>query len=204
VSRRRGDRPLDPHEQAAWDAVARTVKPIRKPRIAASPAKEAVQRAASAPPRSVPHMAPLDAAAIKPGLLLTRGRFQPAPTPSAADANRDRLDGGWDRRISSGTLIPDATIDLHGHTLSTAHARLMRAIEQALAQDARVLLVIAGKAREHNALMGDRPRGAIRAQLRHWLDASPLAHRIAAVRGAHPRHGGAGALYIVLRRSKNA
>ena len=81
---------------------------------------------------------------------------------------------------------------------------LVDRIEQALAQDARVLLVIAGKAREHNALMGDRPRGAIRAQLRHWLDASPLAHRIAAVRGAHPRHGGAGALYIVLRRSKNA
>ncbi|MDH7976067.1 DNA mismatch repair protein MutS, partial [Sphingomonas sp. AR_OL41] len=27
---------------------------------------------------------------------------------------------------------------------------------------------------------------------------------IAAVRGAHPRHGGAGALYIVLRRPRDA
>jgi len=35
-----------------------------------------------------------------------------------------------------------------------------------------------------------------------WLAAGTHASRIAAVRGAHPRHGGAGALYIVLKRAR--
>jgi DNA-nicking Smr family endonuclease len=33
-----------------------------------------------------------------------------------------------------------------------------------------------------------------------WLAASRHAARIAAVRGAHGKHGGGGGLYIILRR----
>ena len=47
-------------------------------------------------------------------------------------------------------------------------------------------------------------RDAIRAAVADWLAASRFADRIAAVRTAHPRHGGAGALYVVLRRARNA
>ena len=43
----------------------------------------------------------------------------------------------------------------------------------------------------------------IAAAIGDWLAGSRHAGRIAAVRGAHPRHGGAGALYIVLRRNRN-
>ena len=48
---------------------------------------------------------------------------------------------------------------------------------------------------------GER-RGAIRAKLLDWLAASPYADRIAAVRPAQQRHGGSGAVYIVLRRAR--
>jgi DNA-nicking Smr family endonuclease len=44
-------------------------------------------------------------------------------------------------------------------------------------------------------------RGAIRAKLLDWLAASRHADVIAAVRRAHVRHGGEGALYLVLKRS---
>ncbi|MGB5485182.1 Smr/MutS family protein, partial [Parasphingorhabdus sp.] len=40
------------------------------------------------------------------------------------------------------------------------------------------------------------------AAISDWLAASRHASRIAAVRRAHPRHGGAGALYIILRRPR--
>ncbi len=46
-------------------------------------------------------------------------------------------------------------------------------------------------------------RGASRAAGGDWLAASRHADQIAAVRNAHPRHGGAGALYIVLRRRRD-
>ena len=112
------------------------------------------------------------------------------------------LDSHWDRRIRAGALEPDFTLDLHGHTLDTAHTRLMDGLTQARAMDARVVLLIAGKSRpvEH-ADRADR-RGAIRAKVLDWLAASSHAPAIAASRKAPGRHGGEGALYVVLRRTR--
>ncbi len=94
---------------------------------------------------------------------------------------------------------PDASLDLHGHTLASAHALLDRGLERAIGRGDRVLLLVTGKPPRPES---ERPhaRGAIRAAVADWLAASRHADRIAAVRNAHPRHGGAGALYIVLRR----
>ena len=43
-------------------------------------------------------------------------------------------------------------------------------------------------------------RGRIRAAVHDWLAASRHREKIAAVRGAHRRHGGGGSLYVILRR----
>jgi DNA-nicking Smr family endonuclease len=107
------------------------------------------------------------------------------------------LDGGWDKRLSRGLVQPDRVVDLHGHSLATAYDLLDRRLEQAAATGDRVLLLITGKQRA-----GTERRGAIRAAVGDWLAVSRHAGSIAAVRGAHPRHGGAGALYIVLRRKR--
>lgn len=100
-------------------------------------------------------------------------------------------------------MAPDFTLDLHGHTLDTAHARLDHGLTQAIAHGARLVLLVTGRPRpsDDHASRGER-RGAIRAKLLDWLAAGPHASRIAAVRQAHPRHGGAGAVYIVLKRLK--
>ena len=92
------------------------------------------------------------------------------------------------------------SVDLHGHNLATAYALLDGRLEQAILSGARILLLVTGKPPSSP----DRPvaRGAIRAAVGDWLAASRHAGAIAAVRGAHPRHGGEGALYIVLRRSR--
>jgi DNA-nicking Smr family endonuclease len=90
-------------------------------------------------------------------------------------------------------------VDLHGMTLDRAWQTIDRAREQAIARGERVLLLITGHQRS-----GDPPirRGAIRAAVHDWLDASRHAGDIASVRGAHRRHGGGGSLYIVLRRKR--
>jgi DNA-nicking Smr family endonuclease len=107
------------------------------------------------------------------------------------------LDGSWDRVLQRGGVVPDMVIDLHGHTLAAAHAALDHGLERALAQGSRVILLVTGRAPRE----GGR-RGIIHASFRDWLAASRHARRIAAVRPAHPRHGGNGAFYLVLRRSR--
>ena len=109
------------------------------------------------------------------------------------------LDGGWDKRLRSGSVEPDRIVDLHGHSLDRAWEAVDRALDRSIAAGDRVLLLITGHERK-----GEPPleRGRIRAAVHDWLTASRHSSRIAAVRGAHRRHGGGGSLYIILRRNQ--
>ncbi|OYY67615.1 Smr/MutS family protein [Sphingomonas sp. 28-63-12] len=120
----------------------------------------------------------------------------PRPKPGVT------LDGSWDKKLATGIVAPDSAIDLHGHTLDSAHHVLDAGLDRAIRQGDRVLLLITGKPPRPES---ERPhaRGRIRDAVGDWLAASRHAANIAAVRPAHPRHGGAGALYIVLRRPRN-
>ena len=107
------------------------------------------------------------------------------------------LDGGWDKRLKSGSVEPDRILDLHGHNLDQAWEAIDRALENSIARGERVLLLITGHERK-----GEPPvaRGRIRAAVNDWLTISRHSGRIAAVRQAHRRHGGGGSLYLILRR----
>jgi DNA-nicking Smr family endonuclease len=88
---------------------------------------------------------------------------------------------------------------LHGSALSGAYARLDNALELAILQRLKIMLLVTGKVRAHDRASGSG-RGAIASVVRDWLAASRHSGHIAAVRNAHPRHGGDGALYIILKR----
>ncbi|MCD2322471.1 Smr/MutS family protein [Sphingomonas sp. IC-56] len=140
---------------------------------------------------------------VKPAVAL-RAPSAPPPAPLLPSAKQPRpntLDASWDRRLSRGLVAPESSIDLHGHSLASAYDRLDRGLDHAIRRGDRVLLLVTGKPPRPES---ERPhaRGAIRAAVGDWLASSRHADRIAAVRGAHPRHGGAGALYIVLRRPR--
>jgi DNA-nicking Smr family endonuclease len=145
---------------------------------------------AAPPPPPLPEEAPLSFAPP------ARRPVHPPPAPRKGPG--ETLDGSWDRRLSRGLVAPDSTLDLHGRNLATAYDLLDRRLEQAIGAGARLLLLVTGKPPGPE---GPAKRGAIRAAVGDWLHASRHADRIAAVRNAHPRHGGAGALYIVLRRN---
>lgn len=187
----RPPRGLSPAEAALWARVASTIAPLH-------PGKP-VQPVATvtAPPPPPPTPAPR-----------IKGRVPaPMPTllPKAAPArplDHHGLDGSWERKLAKAQLSPDLTLDLHGHSLDAAHARLDAGLAQAVAMGALLLLVITGKPRPVAAADRGEQRGAIRAKLIDWLAAGSHSSRIAAVRPAHQRHGGSGALYVVLRRPR--
>jgi DNA-nicking Smr family endonuclease len=189
-----GQRPvrqLNPDEADLWARVMATVKPLR---AVAAPTRLAPAVVAPPPPK-----------ATKPSKALTRAMASRTPVakpiPAPPPPRQNTLDGSWDKRLTRGIVSPDSSIDLHGHTLSSAHAMLDDGLSRAIARGERVLLLVTGKPPRPES---ERPhaRGAIRAAIADWLAASRHADAIAAVRGAHPRHGGQGALYIVLRRGR--
>ena len=185
----RAPRRLSTAEAALWARLAETVTPLAPPRA------RAIQPAAAPP-------------APAPAPARVKGRVPLAPPPPRAapppphQPERHGLDAGWDRRLAKGLLGADFTLDLHGAGLDAAHARLEHGLALALAQGARLVLLITGRARPQPAADRGHARGAIRAKFVDWLMAGPHAARIAAIRPAHPRHGGAGAVYIVLRRPR--
>lgn len=189
MSRRRGQRELSEEERRAWAHLASTVTPMAgRKRPDAPKIQPAPPSPAPAPARRMKQPRPQRPVA-------------PPPVPVLAESGGG-LDRGWDKKLTRGTVEPDFTLDLHGHGLDAAYRRLDAGLSQAIAQGARVLLVVAGKPRPAHAADRGEKRGAIRAKLLDWIAAGPHASRIAAVRGAHPRHGGRGAVYLILRRTR--
>ncbi len=187
------NRRLSPPERAVWGQVARTVTPI---------AGKVVPDLN--PPRNGEGNHPKGGGGV--GLRIERPIAPSTPatrrSPSPFRGGLGTLDAGWDKRISKGMISPDRTIDLHGETLSTAHARLSFALSDAIACGDRLVLLITGKPARDNPRLPPTSRGVIRASIADWLASSSHASKIAAVRNAHPRHGGAGALYVIIRRAR--
>jgi DNA-nicking Smr family endonuclease len=173
-------RSLNAEEAQLWARVTATIRPLsRDPTEAPPPAPEALAEPA-----------PAKAKAVVPRPVPPPQR--PRPTIGAT------LDGSWDRKLSSGRVEPDRIVDLHGHNLDGAWRAIDVALERAITSGDRVLLLITGHERR-----GEPPveRGRIRAAVHDWLAVSRHAPKIAAVRAAHPRHGGGGSLYLILRRN---
>lgn len=172
-------RSLSPEEAELWARVAATIRPLSREGSGPAPVEAAKQ--------------------VRPGAPLHRlaaTRVPPAPPKPVPIADKT-LDGSWDKRLRSGSVEPDRILDLHGMNLDTAWTAIDRSLEQAIARGDRLVLLITGHYRP-----GEPPvqRGRIRAAVHDWLAASRHAGDIAAVRGAHRRHGGGGSLYLVLRR----
>jgi DNA-nicking Smr family endonuclease len=193
-------RGLSEPEQRAWAHLAWSVTPLAGKVMPGKKAPVVAEKAevlSETPPKPQPKPA-----AKRP--LMRANNPAPARTPTAPAKRRpmasSNLDGSWNRKLKAGQITPDYTLDLHDHNLDRAYDRIMSGLDQARMMGARVVLVVAGRERPVDPADRASRRGAIRAKLLDWLAVSRHADVIAAVRRAHIRHGGEGALYLVLKR----
>jgi DNA-nicking Smr family endonuclease len=106
-------------------------------------------------------------------------------------------------RMKRGKLKPEGKIDLHGLRMDSAHPALVRFVLTAQAQGKRLVLVITGKGKDRDEPGPiPTPRGVLRNQVPQWLSLPPLAQAVLQVSPAHISHGGDGAYYVYLRRSR--
>lgn len=116
------------------------------------------------------------------------------------DPSSRQVDGRTLRRIKQGKIKIDARIDLHGDRFDAARENFRRFIARAAHQGHRCVLVITGKGAPPD---GDQSgRGVIRRALPGWAAEAPLDQWILRLETAKERDGGAGAVYVYLRRAR--
>jgi DNA-nicking Smr family endonuclease len=176
---------LSEEERALWESVAKQIKPLRKkPRAAKAPVSPLAQAPAAAkpapPPRPIaPAPAPRPQAPVVPPLV-PLGR-------------RERA------RLSRGRHEIDARLDLHGMTQTRAHRVLLGFLQRARSEGLTFVLVITGKGKVGE---GESERGVLRRQVPQWLSLPEFRSLVVGFEEAHVGHGGKGALYVRIRRSR--
>ncbi|WP_020680378.1 Smr/MutS family protein [Marinobacterium rhizophilum] len=99
---------------------------------------------------------------------------------------------GLMKRLRKGHIPWEQGLDLHGMTVDQARDELCRFIADGLRQQARVVLVVHGKAYSQ---AGSYP--VLKSRVNDWLR---QLHGVMAFCSAQPKDGGTGALYVLLKR----
>jgi DNA-nicking Smr family endonuclease len=120
------------------------------------------------------------------------------PGSSAGAGRRGRR---LKQRLARGTESLDDRIDLHGKTQSEAHAALLSFLRMAQSHGAKFVLVITGKG--GGARDDWDERGVLKRQVPQWLKLPEFRGYVVGFEDAHSGHGGAGALYVRIRRPKS-
>jgi DNA-nicking Smr family endonuclease len=180
---------LSPEDRELWGKVARTLTPLDADR-ARDLETELARAVADAPEKAAD--APATSTAIK---------APPAVTPPKPLMPLHQLDHRHRRKLVRGVKAIDARIDLHGLTQHQAHERLRGFLHLAQARRHRIVLVITGKGDASNRAYMDE-RGVLRRMVPQWLAMPDLRSVVLGYEEAHASHGGAGALYVRIRKRR--
>ncbi|HVT56542.1 MAG TPA: Smr/MutS family protein, partial [Xanthobacteraceae bacterium] len=98
-----------------------------------------------------------------------------------------------------GSQEIEAKLDLHGYKLADAKHRLADFLERAQAREKSLVLVITGKG---TAAPKGAERGVLKREVPMWLSQPEFRALVIGFEEAASKHGGAGALYVRVRRRK--
>lgn len=107
---------------------------------------------------------------------------------------RARAPGVTDRQLASlerGEIEPEVILDLHGARAGDARARVRRLVQEATRDRRRCISVVVGRG------LHSRGGGILKAIV---VETLADLRDVVAVSTATARHGGVGALYVLLRR----
>lgn len=187
--RRRG---LSYEDRVLWTTVTKAIKPLRaRPLIAPDARDDAEAAAVARPTKPAP---PAKRAAKAAPAPAARTPPKPPAPPLAPLGRRIK------QRVARGKEAIDARLDLHGLTQAQAHGELLRFLRNANARDARLVLVITGKGSKNLGRGGEI--GVLRRQVPQWLGLPEFRALVVGFEDAAITHGGEGALYVRVRRSR--
>lgn len=102
-------------------------------------------------------------------------------------------------KLRAGQYSPEGHLDLHGMNALQAYEALIGFMRAAYHKGMRTVLVIPGRGKNSPDGMG-----VLREKVQAWLTHDPFKRVVLAFCTAQPAHGGAGALYVLLRKYKKS
>jgi DNA-nicking Smr family endonuclease len=186
-------RKLKDDERQLWDRLKQTVRPLSHRH--STKKKTPVSQAAEPPEKPAPAAKPEKKA--KPSSATPAKPKTPTTpaAPSLAPFEEKTL-----RRLSRGLVGIDDKIDLHGLRQERAHLALGAFLRKSQARGDRIVLIVTGKGQEG----GQHGRGVLKNVVPMWLAQPELREMVIGFEEAGRRHGGAGALYVRIRRRREA
>ena len=106
------------------------------------------------------------------------------------------------RRIKNGKINIDGVLDLHGFSLKEAENRLKLFVGDSLRLKKKFLLIITGKGLNSKPNIHGKTL-TIKSEIKNWLSDSFYDGKVQYISKALDRHGGEGAYYFFLKKSKN-
>ncbi|PCI52019.1 MAG: DNA mismatch repair protein MutS [Alphaproteobacteria bacterium] len=180
---------LSDHEEKLWQKVTESVRELDSNRAATPLVRRSLYR----------------------GLVPDKGDISTLPVGGlmASSLSLRDADHNWHQKLRRGRVKPEGRIDLHGMTEDRAYVALNRYITEAQRQGKRFILVITGKGGVKSGYGQishsdyGKGRGILQTNVPKWLSHGDLAPRIISYYTANAQHGGAGALYVVLKRNRD-
>jgi DNA-nicking Smr family endonuclease len=196
----RAGRQITEEEAELWHQLSRSVDKVKiKARVTA-------HDGGAAPPSPPPARRP-QRAAKQPAPAAPPAAPPPSRAPAPAELDRRAL-----RQVAAGKVPIDAVLDLHGLHQDAARNRLRAFLMSSQAKGHRMVLIITGKgagagrsaAWPDARSTGAPQRGVLRRSVPLWLDEPDLRAIVVSYASAGVRHGGEGALYVRLRKAREA
>lgn len=178
---------LLPDPDAAFANEMQDVAPLkRKEKVELR--KGSLEKATAAIRRMAAQTEPV-AIAFAPGLA----EIKKVEAQDAVGFKRPGIQEGVYRKLRLGRYEVEARLDLHQMRVEQAEREVQNFLRDCLEHDIRTVLILPGK--------GDRSLSnpaVLKSHLVYWLTDTEI---VQAFHTAQPQHGGAGAFYVLLRKS---
>lgn len=168
-------RDLSEDDRILWNLVARSARPLK--------GKTAVEIPDIIEPKPEPTAAPVNGVPV------------PVAKPKSQHVSH-ALDDQTRDKLKKGRLPLEGRVDLHGMRQDEAYSLLLTFLHRAHAGGIRYVLIITGKGSSSG---GD---GILRRAVPAWLSTPAFRHLVSSHDHAARNHGGSGALYVRLRRTR--
>ncbi|MEM1112016.1 MAG: DNA endonuclease SmrA [Pseudomonadota bacterium] len=128
--------------------------------------------------------------------ILKEEGIEPLDPWYVLEFKRPGVQNGVFRKLKQGRYDTEARLDLHRMTVKRAREELFDFIEESHRLGLRCVAVVHGRGEKRN---GEQGHSILKGCTNHWLR---QLETVQAFHSAQPRHGGTGAVYVLLKKSE--